>query len=186
MSKQSIGKRLPAVLAAVACALILCIGVAYADTDGTEMQVAQPSQLEIQLGAAWAGVEFQLRTDAGVYPGTITVDDTGILKMEIGGSESYILSCLDSPVAAPEPEITSEAPADTTSPVEIEPQQSAVKQQPEPEEEAVVSGIPVKHIIFFAGGLVLAVGSLVALRIVKKRGAGSRQAYEEDDEDFPD
>lgn len=33
-------------------------------TDGSELQVAQPEQLEIQLGAEWAGVEFQLKTDA--------------------------------------------------------------------------------------------------------------------------
>ena len=28
-------------------------------TDGTEMQIATPEQLEVQLGTAWAGVEFQ-------------------------------------------------------------------------------------------------------------------------------
>lgn len=37
-------------------------------TDGTEMQVIQPEQLVIQLGADWAGVEFELKTDAGMYP----------------------------------------------------------------------------------------------------------------------
>ena len=36
-------------------------------TDGTELQVAEPASLEIQLGAEWAGVEFELKTDAGLY-----------------------------------------------------------------------------------------------------------------------
>lgn len=37
-------------------------------TNGDELQVMKAEQLEIQLGADWAGVEFQLKTDAGVYP----------------------------------------------------------------------------------------------------------------------
>ena len=36
-------------------------------TDGTELQVAEPASLEIQLGAEWAGVEFDLKTDGGMY-----------------------------------------------------------------------------------------------------------------------
>lgn len=57
---------------------ILCFSVipVWAEpqgTDGTELQVAQPEQLEIQLGSEWAGVEFQMKTDAGLYPGTIPV-----------------------------------------------------------------------------------------------------------------
>ena len=43
------------------------------DTDGTEIQVLQPEQLEIQLGTDWAGVEFWLRTDNGMYPDPIPV-----------------------------------------------------------------------------------------------------------------
>ena len=34
-------------------------------TDGTELEVIQPQNLEIQLGESWAGVEFELKTDAG-------------------------------------------------------------------------------------------------------------------------
>ena len=61
-------------------------------TDGTEMQVLQPQQLEIQLGSNWAGVEFQLKTDAGLYPGTISVGEDGVLRLEIGGSSTYTLT----------------------------------------------------------------------------------------------
>ena len=87
-------------------ALSVCSPIAYADTDGTEIQVVQPEQLEIQLGPAWTGVEFQLQTDAGLYPEPISVGEDGILRLEIGGSSRYVLSCLSSPVqpapAAPE------------------------------------------------------------------------------------
>ena len=79
-------------------------------TEGTEMQVLQPEQLEVQLGADWAGVEFELKTDAGMYPGTIPVGDDGVLRLEIGGSSSYVLTCLNSTVSVPGP---SQAPATT-------------------------------------------------------------------------
>lgn len=78
-------------------------------TDGTEMQVIEPEQLEIQLGPNWAGVEFQLKTDAGMYPGTIPVGDDGVLRLEIGGSKSYILTCMNSALQAAEPERLSAA-----------------------------------------------------------------------------
>lgn len=52
---------------------ILCVPVtpvyaAQQGTDGSELQVVKAEQLEIQLGTSWSGVEFQLKTDAGVYP----------------------------------------------------------------------------------------------------------------------
>ncbi len=74
------------------------------------MQVIEPEKLEIQLGADWAGVEFQLKTDSGMYPGTIAVGDDGVLRMELGGSKSYVLTCMNSSVSAPE---ATQAPATT-------------------------------------------------------------------------
>ncbi len=44
-------------------------------TDGTEIQVMEAEQLEVQLGKEWAGKEFQLKTDADLHPGTITVGE---------------------------------------------------------------------------------------------------------------
>ena len=77
------------VMLALLCCILMCTGVVYAtgdDTDGTELQVAQPVILEVQLGPQWAGVEFQLKTDAGLYPGTIAVGQEGILRTELGNS----------------------------------------------------------------------------------------------------
>ena len=84
---------------------------AYADTDGSEIQVVSPSYLEVQLGPAYAGTEFQFRTDTGIYPGLIQVGEDGVLRLEIGGSRHYILSCVSSgmttPGYIPQPDITS-------------------------------------------------------------------------------
>ena len=131
-------------------------------TDGNELQVAEPSQLEIQLGEEWSGVNFTLRTDSGLYPDNIPVGEDGVLRLEIGGSSSYILSCLQTD----EPKAASEA--------EEEPEQG--EQDIEP--EANVRGIPVKHIIIFGGGLFLAGGTLLAFKLL-----GNKQVIYSDDDD---
>lgn len=159
-------KALAAMLAVMAMSLMALN--AHADTDGTELQVVEPSQLTIQLGSEWVGVEFQLRTDAGVYPGTVVVDESGVLSLEIGGSSTYELSCLGSPQAAPtlEPEPT-EAPESEQA--ETEPATtSADTVTPTPDEggdELTVYGIPVIHLAIFGGGLLVAIVLLIALRL---------------------
>ena len=132
-------------------------------TDGTELQVAEPASLEIQLGAEWAGVEFELKTDAGMYPGDVVVGDDGVLRLEIGGSKSYILTCMNSSVAVPDPE---QAPATT-----------------EESSESSVAGIPVMHLILFGGGMAIAIGALVGLYIVKRRKQLNPQYQDDDEED---
>ena len=189
------------VFAALLCCMALSASVVYADTDGTELQVEQPMTLELQLGPEWAGVEFQLKTDTGTYPGVIVVGDDGILRTELGGSMNYTLSCLSSSIAAPSPD-------DTQTPATTEPDTGTVVPEETPaadedapadnpdnpdaeavelagEGEASISGIPVGHIILFGGGMLLAVGSLIAIRIVKKRSTSSnrRDDDEYDDED---
>ena len=201
--KRTLGKGL-ALMLALACMICSFVVPVYADTDGTEIQVVQAENLEIQLGTAWAGVEFQLKTDAGVYPGTISVGEDGILRLEIGGSNSYVLSCMNSTVTVPNPdEITSvdesqpadpvpettpdtsaqpsgaeepiaEASVDEISPDEIEP-------QTDEEGRPTLAGIPVMHIVLFGGGLLLAVGGLVAMKIVSRR---KEENTYEDDEDY--
>lgn len=78
----------------------------FADTDGSEIIVVQPEKLEIQLGMDWIGAEFQLKTDHGLYPNLIPVGNDGVLRLEIGGSGSYILSCVSTgrtmPVSRPD------------------------------------------------------------------------------------
>ena len=115
------------VVLALLCCILMCTGVVYAtgdDTDGTELQVAQPVILEVQLGPQWAGVEFQLKTDVGLYPGTIAVGQDGILRTELGNSGSYVLSCLTLNAAVP-------APGDISSP-------DVTQQEQEPDRKSVV------------------------------------------------
>ena len=143
-------------------------------TDGTELQVAEPASLEIQLGTDWAGVEFELKTDAGMYPGDVVVGDDGVLRLEIGGSKSYILTCMNSSVAVPDPE---QAPATTE-----ESSESSAEETENTSAENTVAGIPVMHLSLFGGGMAIAIGALVGLYIVKRRKQLNPQ-YQDDDEE---
>ena len=161
-------------------------------TDGSELQVATPEQLEVQLGAAWAGVEFRLKTDSGMYPGTIHVGDDGVLRLEIGGSSSYQLSCIGSAVPAPTPEsLPSPAPSEKPSPTpaptlaaeeSAPPQATITVSEVEPvDPDFTLRDIPVWQLGLFGGGLVVAIGVLIVLAVLKKhRGDDS----DEDDEDY--
>ena len=177
-------KLLKGILTVLSLICILCIPVTpiYAEsqgTDGTEMQVMEPEKLEIQLGADWAGVEFQMKTDSGMYPGTIAVGDDGVLRMELGGSKSYVLTCMNSSVSALE---ATQAPATTEeAQKESNADQDSNGSNSEQYEKGTVAGIPVLHLVLFAGGMVLAVGSLVAMRVVKKRRESDAE-YEDEDE----
>lgn len=144
-------------------------------TDGTELQVAEPETLEIQLGTDWAGVEFELKTDAGVYPGDVIVGEDGVLRLEIGGSKSYILTCMNSSVAIPDSE---QAPATTEDSAE-----SSTEETETAEEENAVAGIPTMHLILFGGGMVIAIGTLVGLYVVKRRKQLDPQYQDDDEED---
>ncbi len=58
---------------------------AYADTNGTEPKITQqPDQLVLRLGTRWTGVEFELRTDTGIFPVPVVVDECGYSSKEIG------------------------------------------------------------------------------------------------------
>lgn len=144
-------------------------------TTGDELQLMEAEKLEIQLGTEWAGVEFQLKTDAGLYPGTVKVGQDGVLRMEIGGSKSYILTCMNSAVEVPEP---TQAPATT----ETDPEENNSGTDSAEEGGATVAGIPVLHIVLFAGGMVVAIGALIAMHVVKRRRE-SEPVYDEDDDE---
>lgn len=173
---------------ALLCCLSFSAATVYADTDGTELQVEQPATLEIQLGSQWAGVEFELKTDTGIFPGTITVGEDGVLRTEIGGSKTYIFSCMNAAASIPSPEDT-QAPA-TTEPSETETPQSEGSEKPtedssidsQEDKDAAVGGIPIQHIILFGGGLLLAVGALVTIHILKKRREETQYRGDDGDE----
>ena len=182
--KWKIAKAMALVMALI-CLLCFPVPVSAISqgTDGTELEVLQPQNLEIQLGQEWAGVEFTLKTDFGMYPGVIPVGADGILHLEIGGSENYILSCLNSSTDIPGPSET-QPTADETSPVadaEIMDETSPAEETSpdDTDDEKSIAGIPVAHIILFGGGMLIAVGTLAGLHFRQKHAAGS---HDENDE----
>lgn len=176
-------------------------------TDGTEIQVMEAEQLEVQLGKEWAGKEFQLKTDAGLYPGTITVGEDGVLRTELGGSKRYILTCMltenpnDTEQALATGNDVSKDTADAleqggemesrsgesaSGETETGVQQTAsadastgpaVKGEGT---EKTVAGIPIKHLVLFSVGMAAAVGGLIAIHIVQKRREEQDEYGEED------
>ena len=190
--KSKIIKSVALVLSLI-CILCFPIGVSAASqgTNGDEMQVATPEQLEIHLGQAWAGVTFELTTDYGKYHDPIPVGEDGVLRLEIGGSSSYVLSCLSSETEAPAPEETipeetvpSETIPDedtTVSKDDLEDIEEVTPTEPS-EDTGKVAGIPISHIAMFGGGLVIAIGALVGINFYQKRRESNRDDYDENDE----
>lgn len=181
----------------VALTCILCCPVKASataqGTNGTEMEVVQPQKLEIQLGKAWSGVEFQLKTDVGIYPDAVPVGEDGVLRLEIGGSSSYILTCLTSSAAVPEPEDA--VPVLNTQSTEVteetKPQTSAAAETTEftaaetestgerDAQSSMIGGIPVTQVIIFAMGLLLAITLLVIMQKNQKNHESEDSEEEE-------
>lgn len=170
-------KAIKSVLLAVSLLCILCFPVQVSaetqqGTNGDELQLVEAQKLEIQLGTEWAGVEFQLKTDAGIYPGTVTVGKDGVLRTEIGGSTTYILTCLNSAVTVPEPtqdSATTEQQDQNNSETDIAKTDGTSS-----------TGIPALHIALFAGGMVVAVGVLLAMHVLKQHSE-TDSVYDEDE-----
>lgn len=152
--------------------------VAFADTNGTEPKIVQqPDQLVLQLGTRWAGVEFELRTDAGIFPVPVVVDEYGVLTMDLGGSTTYTLSCINSTAPIPDagPEQTDPPPSTSPAPVPEDPDG--------PQKGEQQGGLPLPAVIFLIGLAVVA-DVFATLHITKKR---QEYAYDEweDEEDEP-
>lgn len=176
---------LKAIFLVVTIICIMCIPVtptyaAKQGTDGDELHVMEAEQLEIQLGVEWADVEFQLKTDAGLYPNTVAVGKDGVLRLEIGGSSKYILSCVNSAVPVPEPDGVTLSSETTQAPATTESSESHSEETKErdPKSTGSAFGIPVAHLALFGGGMSLSVCTLILLYRTKKK----RKRMQDDDE----
>lgn len=176
--------------------------VAYASPEAEPTKSTIADRLIIQLGPNWAGVEFELSTDMGKYPGAIIVGDNGVLTLELADSSTYTLSCLNSRVTPPKPELQEsnvQAAESTEGPIYaatdlVQPSEPApankneqhptadLTKQPQMESETPADefrqNIPTLQLVLFIGGAVLCIGGLIVIRIVKKR----REYDDEDDE----
>lgn len=156
--------------AALCFTLLLMLSMApaaLADTDENTPRITrQPDQLVLQLGTRWAGVEFELRTDAGKFPVPVVVDETGVLTMDLGGSSTYTLSCLESlePVPAPEPEA-----------------ESAAEAVPQPETPEGTSG-SASHLLVLFLLLLLAVIVIAVLVYMRHQRKGIYDSWENDED----
>ena len=174
---MTIQRRLRVTLLTALCLAMCLCTTAFADTDGTEPKITQqPDQLVLQLGTRWAGVEFELRTDAGVFPAPIIVDETGVLTMDLGGSTTYTLSCINSTVPIPDPEPTEPDTPPTT-------QQDPAPSQPPTNNTSGSNTRNVVPVVFFLAALALAVVGLVAL-FLSRRSARQRYADWDDEEEI--
>ena len=91
-----------------------------------------------------------------------------------GDCSRYILICMNSSTSIPEPEDTADSTDQTQAPATTE-------QSPESNEKAA-SGIPTLHIILFAGGMVIAIGTLIVMQVLKKKRENEAPDDEEDEE----
>lgn len=157
--------------------LSLVMGTAaFADTDGTEPKITQkPDQLVLQLGTRWAGVEFELRTDAGIFPVPVVVDEYGVLTMDLGGSTTYTLSCINSTAPIPDPEPRQTDPLESVSP-------APAPDVPSSSQPEVQKGpFPLPAVIFLMG-LAAASGAFAAFHIIKRRQEYDYDEWEDEEE----
>ena len=147
-------RRWSALLLAAVLSLALA-PAALADTGDTTPKITQqPDQLVLQLGVRWAGVEFELRTDAGVFPVPVVVDESGVLRMDLGGSTTYTLSCIDSSVPIPGP-VAGETPGNETT--------------------------PLAPLMVFLVGLAAVGGGMIAYWVLKRQQAEAYDEWEDDE-----
>ena len=177
-------RRWSALLLAALLSLALA-PAALADTGDTTPKITQqPDQLVLQLGVRWAGVEFELRTDAGVFPVPVVVDDSGVLRMDLGGSTTYTLSCIDSSVPIPGP-VAGEMPGNEITPpeedvsVQAPPQTSAPEPAPAPAPSQ--QNIPLVPLMVFLVGLAAVGGGMIAYWVLKRQQAEAYDEWEDDE-----
>ena len=177
-----------AALAICFCIFFLPIPTTYAYTDDTEPQIADlPKDLVIHLGPTWAGAEFELQTDMGLFPQPITVNEEGILRMSLGGSATYTLYAITVPSLVAAPVIpsafipnTEETPEPEPEP-ELEPEDSQQTDTFSATIQQTISDIPAMHLFMFVGGLTICIVALVIMQIMKNRRVND---YDDDYDDM--
>ena len=177
-------KYLKSLMLVLAIISILCVPVPVSatsqGTNGTELEVMQPENLEIFLGETWAGEGFTLKTDAGMYPDTILVGGDGVLRLELGGSSTYYLAHQESKVPTVQETVPEGTEAAASTEESAETTEETAPTEIIIEEENTVAGIPMKQLIIFVAGLVIAVIVLVAL--VMRNQKNTQDVIDENDE----
>ena len=194
-------RNIKTIMSYILAVIIIGIGIAstvlivYADTNGNELKITnQPDKLIIQLGADWAGAEFELKLDSGIFPVPVKANSSGVITMELGGSKIYTLTRLI-PAAADNPTEVLTNPEDITQsgsniPPEMETDTINTNEEintidSDGEVEPLDNSIPILPLILFLGGFIAAVIVLLVMRYMKKRREyyGNDDDYEYDEEE---
>ena len=187
-------KNIKAIMLYILAVITMGIGIAstvlivYADTDGNELKITnQPDKLVIQLGADFAGAEFELKLDSGVFPVPVKADSSGVITMELGGSKTYTLTRMTSAAVVKSTEAITNpadiAQSNSDNPPEMETNTIIVSEEINTTDsngkiEVPDNSIPILPLILFLGGFIVAVIVLLAMRYMKKR----REYYGNDDD----
>ena len=139
--------------------------IATVTADGT-VHLVSAGEVVLTASAVAAAVksEIKLVVTTPVNPVTaVTINDDASVPAEMGGSKKYTADLTTA---------SGEDPDDTT----------VVWTVTNGTGSATVAGIPVLHIVLFAGGMVVAIGALIAMHVVKRRRE-SEPAYDDDDDE---
>lgn len=107
------------------------------------------------------------------------MDESGLLTMDLGGSSTYTLSCIESAVPIPDPPADTDAGSDMDQSVSNlpAPSQPATRQDnPAP----VQSGLPIWPLVIFLMGLAAVGGGLVAMQISRRRQQADYDEWEDE------
>lgn len=194
-------------------------------TDGTEINAYEAEELEIYLGKDFVGKNFKLETDAGIYPGAVSVDNDGVLRVEMGGSKNYKLSVMDDGEdkkskdndTTDKPtendkieeddktnsdkvssdnnntenniiEVTQPLVSDEVTNADIAGKSEGVNvewKKDDNKNEITVLGIPLKHLIIFIVGLIVAIDGLIVINLIQRKRKEDYE-YEDYDEEYYD
>ena len=183
-SKKRTYRHWATLLLAVVLSLALAPAALAGTGDTTPKITQQPDQLVLQLGARWAGVEFELRTDAGVFPAPVVVDESGVLRMDLGGSTTYTLSCIESSVPKPGFVLMFGRERFSTPPIDIDNapvQQPPQTSEPEPAPAPSQQSIPLVPLMVFLIGLAAIGGGMIVYWVLKRRQQDSYDEWEDDE-----
>lgn len=112
-----------------------------------------------------------------MFPVPVVVDEGGVLRMDLGGSTTYTLSCIEPSVPIPGPTPSSE----TTPPVDnIPEQQPPQTPEPEPAPAPGQQNIPLAPLMVFLIGLAAVGGGMIVYWVLKRR---QQDSYDEWDDD---
>jgi len=166
-------------ITALLIAIALFVTAVRADAGGSEIQVSrQPEKLIIQSGLQRVGVQFDPKTNTGMYPAPVIIDQNGVLHMDLGGSKTYSLSCIGSAITVPWPDksvliSSSTPPPPSPLPPAVNSQESGRTQN----QKNVSPGL----LIAVTLGLIAVVITLSELSAHRKKKTFSSDGYEDNE-----